>query len=57
MGPEELRASALGGSARKDKVESCLARAVCAGKITLDEARRRIWSDGERSELTAMGGG
>ena len=30
---------------QKDKVESCLARAAGAGKITLDEARRRIWSD------------
>lgn len=29
----------------KDRVEACLARAVCAGKITLDEARLRIWRD------------
>jgi hypothetical protein len=29
----------------KDAVEACLARAVCAGKIGLDEARRRIWTN------------
>lgn len=29
----------------KDRVEACLARAVCAGKITLDQARARIWRD------------
>jgi hypothetical protein len=29
----------------KDLIETCLSRAVCAGTITLDEARRRIWSD------------
>jgi hypothetical protein len=30
---------------RKDVIEVCLARAVCSGRITLDEARRRIWAD------------
>jgi hypothetical protein len=29
----------------KDRIETCLSRAVCAGTITLDEARRRIWTD------------
>ena len=29
----------------KDRIEACLSRAVCAGTITLDEARRRIWAD------------
>ncbi|WP_442756728.1 hypothetical protein ACNHKD_09120 [Methylocystis sp. JAN1] len=29
----------------KDKIEACLARAVCAGRLTLDEARQRIWRD------------
>ena len=29
----------------KDRIEVCLSRAVCAGTSTLDEARRRIWSD------------
>ncbi len=29
----------------KDDVEACLARAVCAGRITLDEAQVRIWTD------------
>jgi hypothetical protein len=30
---------------QKDAIEACLARAVCTGKITLDEARRRIWAN------------
>lgn len=30
---------------RKDDVERCLARAVCNGKIGLEEARRVIWQD------------
>jgi hypothetical protein len=29
----------------KDRKEACLARAVCAGRLTLDEARERIWRD------------
>jgi hypothetical protein len=29
----------------KDRLEACLSRAVCAGKISLVEARRRIWID------------
>jgi hypothetical protein len=29
----------------KDRIETCLSRAVCAGAITLDEARRRMWAD------------
>lgn len=29
----------------KDRIETCLSRAVCAGTITLDEARWRIWAD------------
>lgn len=29
----------------KDKVEVCLSRAVCRGKITLDAARAAIWTD------------
>ena len=28
-----------------DQIEACLSRAVCAGTIALDEARRRIWAD------------
>jgi len=30
---------------RKDGVEACLAHAVCAGRFSLNEARRRIWKD------------
>lgn len=29
----------------KDDVEVCLSRAVCAGKISLDDARKGIWQD------------
>ncbi|HXW22413.1 MAG TPA: hypothetical protein VEK14_05850 [Rhodomicrobium sp.] len=29
----------------KDAVETCLSRAVCSGRIGLDEARQRIWRD------------
>jgi len=29
----------------KDRKEACLSRAVCAGRLTLDEARARIWRD------------
>lgn len=29
----------------KDHVETCLSVAVCAGRIMLDEARRRIWTN------------
>ena len=33
----------------KDAIDACLSRAVCAGKIGLDEARRRIWGDWRRA--------
>ncbi len=29
----------------KDRKEACLARAVCAGALTLEEAQQRIWTD------------
>jgi hypothetical protein len=29
----------------KDRKEACLARAVCAGVLKLEEAQQRIWSD------------
>jgi hypothetical protein len=29
----------------KDRIETCLSRAVCAGTTTLDEARQRMWQD------------
>ena len=43
--PRNLELQPWDEAPQKDAVEACLARAVCAGKITLDEARRRIWSD------------
>jgi hypothetical protein len=36
----------------KDRVEVCLARAVCAGRITLESARRRIWKDWREAATT-----
>lgn len=30
---------------QKDDTERCFARAVCAGRISLEDAQRRIWSD------------
>jgi hypothetical protein len=30
---------------RKDGVEACLAHAVCAGRMSLNDARRGIWKD------------
>ena len=32
-------------ASQKDATESCLGRAICAGRIELDDARRRIWKD------------
>lgn len=29
----------------KDRSEACISRAVCEDRITLEEARRRIWAD------------
>ena len=29
----------------KDRVELCLAKTVCAGRVSLDEAQREIWRD------------
>jgi hypothetical protein len=40
----------------KDATESYLARAVCAGRIELDEARRRIWKDLRRVGVNCDGG-
>ena len=43
--PRNLELQPWDEAGEKDQIEACLARAVCAGKIGLDEARRRIWSD------------
>ena len=43
--PRNLELQPWDEAGEKDAIEACLARAVCAGKIGLDEARRRIWSD------------
>ena len=43
--PRNLRLEPWSEADRKDGVEACLARAVCDGRISLSEARRRIWQD------------
>jgi hypothetical protein len=43
--PQNFQLMDADDAERKDDVERCLARAVCAGKVGLDEARRRIWLD------------
>lgn len=43
--PRNFQLEPWADAGRKDVVEVCLARAVCSGRITLDEARRRIWAD------------
>ena len=46
--PRNLELQPWDEAGEKDHIEACLARAVCAGKIGLDDARRRIWSDWRR---------
>jgi hypothetical protein len=43
--PKNLELQPWDEAGEKDRIETCLSRAVCAGTITLDEARRRIWTD------------
>ena len=43
--PRNLELQPWDEASVKDAIEACLARAVCSGKITLDEARSRIWRD------------
>ena len=43
--PKNLELQPWDEAPEKDAVEACLARAVCAGKIKLDDARHRIWND------------
>jgi hypothetical protein len=43
--PANLELQPWDEAVEKDRKEACLARAVCAGRLALDEARRRIWSD------------
>jgi len=43
--PSNLELQPWDEAFEKDRKEACLARAVCAGRLALDEARRRIWTD------------
>jgi hypothetical protein len=43
--PRNLELQPWDEAGEKDRIETCLSRAVCAGSITLDEARQRIWVD------------
>ena len=47
--PRNLELQPWDEAGDKDAVEACLSRAVCAGNIGLDEARRRIWGDWRRA--------
>ncbi len=49
--PRDLQLEPWEEAGEKDNVEARLTRAVCVGGITLDEARRRIWSDWRRVGL------
>ena len=46
--PRNLELQPWDEASEKDAIEACLARAVCDGKIALDEAQRRIWADWRR---------
>ena len=43
--PRNLELQTWDEAGEKDRIETCLSRAVCAGTITLDEARRLVWQD------------
>jgi hypothetical protein len=43
--PRNLELRPWDEATEKDAVEACLSREVCAGRIALDKARRRIWRD------------
>ena len=43
--PRNLELQPWDEAGEKDRIETCLSRAVCVGTIPLDEARRRIWAD------------
>jgi len=43
--PRNLELQPWDEAVEKDRIETCLSRAVCGGTIRLDEARRLIWSD------------
>ena len=55
--PRNLELQPWDEAPQKDAVEACLAHAVCAGKITLDDARERIWRDWRKVGLNCDGGG
>ena len=55
--PRNLELQPWDEAPQKDKVESCLARAVCAGQIRLDDARERIWRDWRKVGANCDGGG
>jgi len=54
--PRNLELQPWDEATEKDAVEACLSRAVCTGKIGLDEARRRIWSDWRHVGMNCDGG-
>lgn len=56
--PNNLRNFTLqteGSSKDKDRVELCLSRTVCAGKITLQQAQQEIWMNWKRAGRLCSG--
>lgn len=43
--PDNLQVQPIAEARAKDRIEKCLSRAVCRGRIGLDEARHAIWTD------------
>ncbi len=54
--PRNLELQPWDEAVDKDAVEACLSRAVCAGRIGLDEARHRIWGDWRHVGAACDGG-
>jgi hypothetical protein len=47
--PRNFQLMDIDDAERKDDVERCLSRAVCAGAVPLDEARKLIWQDWKKA--------
>ena len=54
--PRNLELQPWDEAREKDAIEACLARAVCAGRIALDEARHRIWTGWRHVGMDCDGG-
>ena len=52
---QNLALQPIGEAREKDAVETCLSWAVCEGRITLQTARRAIWTNWRRAERLCEG--